>query len=187
MADHQDYFQYLQGRGRLGLIYRKHLLYPRLCMHLKGRTLDIGCGIGDMVQFRPDTVGVDINPEVVKWCASQGLPVHLMACDQLPFQDHTFDSVLMDNVLEHIAHPAPLLREASRILRPGGRLVVGVPGIKGYRADPDHKVFYDEQALNDVVRIEGFHPMSLFATPLKSNWLNQRMRQYCIYGVFQRG
>lgn len=186
MADHQHYFQYLQGRGRLGLIYRRYFLYPRLCMHLKGRTLDIGCGIGDMIRFRPNTVGVDINPETVQWCNGQGLPVHQMSPDLLPFTDHSFDSVLMDNVLEHIQQPKTLLQEIRRVLKPGGYLLVGVPGQKGYMADQDHKVFYDEQALDQTVRTAGFDCMHLFATPVKSRWLNQRMRQYCVYGAFRR-
>lgn len=186
MADHHNYFEYLQGRGKLGLIYRRYFLYPRLCRHLKGHTLDIGCGIGDMLRFRPDTVGVDINPETVKWCQAQGLTVHQMSPDQLPFGDHAFDSVLLDNVLEHISQPAALLREAKRVLKPGGHLLIGVPGEKGYSTDPDHKVFYDEQSLTRVAQAQGFQCLSLFSTPMKSRWLSQRMRQYCVYGEFRR-
>lgn len=186
MADHQDYFNYLQGRGRLGLVYRQHYLYPRLNAQLAGLTLDVGCGIGDMVRFRSNTEGVDINPETVRWCREQGLPVQLMEQDRLPFSDESFDSILMDNVLEHILQPSPLLREAHRVLRPEGRLVVGVPGKKGFAADPDHKVFYDAPMLTSLVQSSGFTCIRLFATPWRSGWLDRHLKQYCNYGTFAK-
>ena len=109
MADQDQYFDYLMQRSRLGSLYRRHVLYPRLVRRLRGRMLDVGCGIGDMLAFRPDSVGVDINQRTVEYCRQRGLTAHRMDVDRLPFDDGTFDSVLLDNVLEHIAEPAALL------------------------------------------------------------------------------
>jgi SAM-dependent methyltransferase len=67
-----------------------------------------------------------------------------MTPDVLPFADASFDSVLLDNVLEHIEAPTLLLGEVRRVLVPGGRFLVGVPGQRGWESDPDHKVMYDE-------------------------------------------
>lgn len=186
MGNFETYYAYLKNRSKLGLLYRRHCLYPRLCVYLRGRVLDVGCGIGDFVAFRPETVGVDINPETVAWCGDNGLDVRLMEGNLLPFADCEFDSVIMDNVLEHIPFPGPLLGEIARVMAPGASLVVGVPGRCGYDSDPDHKIFYGEASLIAVVNAAGFAQSRLIYAPIRSEWLDRYMRQYCLYGVFHR-
>jgi SAM-dependent methyltransferase len=188
MTHEQDqYFEYLMRRSRLGHAYRRHVLYPRLVKRLRGRMLDVGCGIGDMLAFRPDSVGVDINERTVAYCRAHGLEAHVMQPDRLPFDAGSFDSVLLDNVLEHIAQPTPLLAEVHRVLKAGGRLLVGVPGVRGWHSDPDHKVMYDQASLVDRVCEAGFEGAEVFHTPLfRSAWLSGKVRQYCIYGAFDR-
>ena len=179
-----EYCTYLKSRSLGGKLYRNCWLYPRLARHLSGRVLDVGCGIGDMLRFRPNTVGVDINPETVAWCRQQGLDVHHMEKNRLPFDAGTFDGLILDNVLEHITVPQPLLAEARRVLKPLGRLLAGVPGPKGYRSDPDHKVYYDADGLIRLMQNNGFICRMVLPMPLRLPWLFARMRQYCIYGVF---
>ena len=48
---------------------------------------------------------------------------------RLPFAANTFDNVVMLDVLHHIEYPAIFFREAERVLRPGGRIVMVEPGI----------------------------------------------------------
>lgn len=182
-----DYFDYLLQRSRLALFYRRFWLYPRLCRHLPGRVLDVGCGIGDLLDYRQDAVGVDINPRAVEWCKAHGHEVFRMVPDELPFDDGTFGGVVLDNVLEHLAEPRALLSEIRRVLRRGGTFVVGVPGRKGYAADPDHKVFYDADALTSTLARGGFGLKEIFYMPFRSGWMDRNMSQYCIYGVFERG
>jgi len=187
MTDHEDYFQYLSRRSKLGAFYRRFFLYPRLSRRLRGRTLDVGCGIGDMLVYRPGTVGVDINPLTVKFCQSRGAQAHLMSPDQLPFAAGEFESVLMDNIMEHIVAPDNLLAESHRVLKAGGHLLIGVPGRRGWDSDPDHKVLYSEKTLVDVVQRMGFRHIETFHTPLfKSAWLDLHLRQYCIFACFER-
>jgi len=186
MTNSEGYFEYLKGRSRLGWLYRRYWLYPRLCRYLDGKALDIGCGIGDFVQHRSETVGVDINPLTVEWCRRRGFDVRQMSYNVLSFQDNSFDSAVLDNVLEHLADPVELLSEIVRVLRPRGSLVVGVPGRRGYMMDSDHKIFYDEATLVSTLASAGFHLQHLFHMPFKSVWLDSRMRQYCLYGVFER-
>lgn len=186
MTDHDEYHGYLLQRSRLGWLYRTTVLYPRIVPFLKGRVLDIGCGIGDMLQFRPGTVGTDINAHNVAHCRSLGLEAHVMPLDRLPFPDAEFDGALLDNVIEHIAAPEPLLAETRRVVRVGGALVVGVPGLRGYAADTDHKRYYDAEALVALMSDNGFVNERVIHTPLKSSFLDRKMRQYCVYGIFRR-
>jgi len=180
----KQYFAYLQKRSKLGHLYRRHWLYPRLCRELSGRVLDVGCGIGDMLRFRPGTVGVDINRETVAACRAAGLDAHLMQPDVLPFAAHSFNGVVLDNVLEHLASPGPLLAEVLRVLQPSGKLLVGVPGPRGYRADPDHKVFYDRPALVARLSAAGFGCERILQLPLSLPGLGEAMKSLCLYGVF---
>ena len=144
--------------------------------------LDVGCGIGD----RSGTVGTDINSRAVAWCRDNGYRAELMMLDTLPFKIAVFDGVVLDSVLEHIVSLEPLLAEVRRVLRPGARVMIGVPGSKGYASDPDHKVFYDKALLVAVMAAEEFTVEELLPMPLKSSLLDAHMRQYCLYGVFQR-
>ena len=186
MTDAQTYFNYLQKRSFFGNLYRRLYLYPRLCLHLTGRTLDIGCGLGDLLAYRAQTTGVDINNKTIEWCQTQGLEARLMEPDVLPFADCSFDSVNLDNVLEHLVDPTALLKEIGRVLKPNGLFVVGVPGRKGFESDPDHKTYYDEAALTHLLVQSGFNKKCAFSMPLALSWLDFLMRQYCIYGVFEK-
>jgi SAM-dependent methyltransferase len=183
--DDATYFEHLGTRSQLSLIYRHLILYRRLCRHLSGRTLDIGCGLGDFLAYRNHTVGADTNALVVDWCCKQGLDARLTSNDHLPFDDEAFDCAVMDNVLEHIDHPDALLVEVRRVMRPEGRFVVGMPGRLGFEADADHRVFYDEIRLEQTLARFGFSPVTFFYSPFRSRWLDTRMRQYCVYGVFR--
>jgi SAM-dependent methyltransferase len=182
----KKYFEYLQRRRLSGFFYRNYFLYPRICRYLDGRVLDVGCGIGDFLKFRTNTVGVDINVNNVKFCQSIGLKVSLMEPDRLPFENEQFDGVIMDNVLEHVESPETLLRDVRRVLRPHGTLVVGVPGSKGYLRDPDHKVFYDKQGLEVAVGRLGFKIGSFFCMPFESVFFDKHLPQYCLYVIFKR-
>lgn len=186
MDKHQQYFEYLKNRSFLGRIYRRFFLYPKINRLIHGRLLDVGCGVGDMLAFRPNSVGVDINDLNVKFCRWRGLDVQLMPIDQLPFANASFDSVLLDNVLEHITEPGPLLNEIKRIMLPDGVLVIGVPGLLGQLCDDDHKVYYDEAMLYKLADKLGFEITKMVYTPLcKSVFLSQVVKQYCIYSQWR--
>jgi SAM-dependent methyltransferase len=184
-AQHDDYFFYLTKRSLSGNLYRRFFLYPRLARRLPGLTLDLGCGIGDFLSFRPSTIGVDVNPRAVAFCRDRGLDARTMQPDRLPLADASLDSILLDNVLEHIADPLPILAEIRRTLKPGGRLLVGVPGLRGWDFDVDHKVFYDEARLVQTLRAHGFLSIETFYSPLwRSAWLSKMLRQYCLFMLF---
>ena len=47
--NNSEYAAYLRGRSLLGAVYRRFYLYPKLGKFIKGRILDIGCGVGDFL------------------------------------------------------------------------------------------------------------------------------------------
>lgn len=183
----KQYFEYLKMRSTLGNLYRKFYLYPRISTYLRGKTLDVGCGIGDMLRYRQESIGADINPYNVNYCLELGLQAFLFKNDILPMEGGTFDSALLDNVLEHIEQPKPILNEIRRVLKPNGLLIVGVPGLKGFKSDPDHKYFYDENTLDVIANEAGFVIKKKFYTPIfRSSLLSKVLKQYCIYSVWHK-
>lgn len=95
------------------------------------RILDIGCGVGAFVrrlrEFSSRVCGVDVDAE---WVAQGGQEVPNLALavgENLPFADGSFDVVLLHEVLEHVTDDRRTLREAGRVLAPGGRVVVFCP------------------------------------------------------------
>jgi len=186
MNNDEVYFNYLKQRSFTGDIYRKYWLYPRLSKWLKGKVLDVGCGIGDFLKFRPGSVGIDINYKNINWCQENELNAHLMEIDKIPFENASFDSVMLDNVLEHIEHPEALLSEIHRVLSDSGIFVVGVPGTLGYTMDPDHKAFYNRDRLEGCLLQSGFEKIKIAAFPFNWSWLDKKISQYCLYGQFKK-
>ena len=180
-ANQIDYLQYLQGISWKGRLFRKYFLYPKLNKLCDGAILDIGCGTGQFLDFlnSPRSRGVDVNEHCVNFCLSKNLQVSLMNPDELPFHDNIFDTIVLDNVLEHIADPYKLVSECSRVLVEGGRLIIGVPGTKGFLRDIDHKKFYE---LGDIYNLgiqTGFFPKSYFHSPFGRFIKN--LNSFCIY------
>jgi SAM-dependent methyltransferase len=182
-----SYHQYLLKKSWKGDLYRKYMLYPAIRDNLKGKALDVGCGIGNFLAFRPNTVGIDINHYNVKYCHQRGFKeAYLVGEDTWPFLEESFDSAILDNVLEHLSDPLPLLSQISRVLKKKGILVIGVPAPAGFAYDSDHKVFYTEEKLRLLLEKIGFERINSFHKPIKSIFLEQKMRQYCYFGVFEK-
>jgi len=75
--------------------------------------------------------GADIDPEVVS--NPELDDAHLITpAGQLPFADETFDLVLSDWVVEHVAEPARFLAEVARVLREGGSFFLRTPNKHHY-------------------------------------------------------
>jgi SAM-dependent methyltransferase len=97
--------------------------------HARGRLVDLGCGNAPLA-------GIYI-PHVdeylwVDWSVSQDgqifeLDYEVNLNGPLPFGDAEFDTVVLSDVLEHIAEPDNLLTELARITRPNGNIIIGVP------------------------------------------------------------
>lgn len=184
--NHNEYHEYLQSRSKLGYLYRNFYLYPLLAKNLKGKVLDVGCGIGDFLNFKKDTVGVDINKDNIDYCIKNGLNAKLMVEDKIPFQNSSFDSIILDNVLEHILDPENLLNEINRVLGDEGRLIIGVPGLKGYASDSDHKSYYDIQKLKDTLHKFNFNLIKFRFMPINSNIFTKIFSQHCLYAIFEK-
>ncbi|WP_261842348.1 class I SAM-dependent methyltransferase [Aliamphritea ceti] len=189
MTNYTEYHEYLLKRSFLGKIYRNLLLYPKLIKYCSGRVLDVGCGIGDFLTFcdgRIDAHGVDINENNVKFCQQKGFKSAVINNGIIPFENGFFETIILDNVIEHIDEPSQLLSEFERITAKGATVIVGVPCLKGFNSDPDHKVFYRWENLVEVFVSFGFSPVNSFYMPVNTPVLGKILRQHALYVIFER-
>jgi SAM-dependent methyltransferase len=98
------------------------------------RVLDCGCGMGFYLMvmstlWNLELVGLDADVERLRWAEEHGIQAELVHGDaqRLPFEDASFDAVLMTEVLEHLPDDGAALSEVLRVLRPGGTLAISVP------------------------------------------------------------
>ncbi len=96
-----------------------------------GKVLDVGCGVGQVVQRLIDAGyeanGVEVSePNIVK-AKQVSDRCRLYDGRSLPFDDATFDSVGALNVLEHVEEPEAFITEIVRVVRPGGKVVLSSP------------------------------------------------------------
>lgn len=129
----------------------KNLYLRDLLRDIDGPSLDIGCGAGSLLRRLPaGSVGTEVNPALVQHLRLEGLSVaqargSVEDFDLAEFPADRFGCLVLAHVLEHLQDPAEALDRLLRACRRLGihRLIVVVPGLKGYRSDPTHRTFID--------------------------------------------
>ena len=97
-----------------------------------GEILEVGggqSGLTNLLYPEADVVNVDLNPEYASSPPNLGRKIRFVTGDatSLPFGDETFDAVTMFDLLEHVPDDSAAAREALRVLRPGGYVLVSSP------------------------------------------------------------
>jgi SAM-dependent methyltransferase len=165
-------------------MYRDEVL--RRAGTLSGREiLEVGCGEGMMFDGTPTTpVQMDVSMTRVE--RARGKARYLLCADgyELPFRDQSFSLVLLVAVLEHTREPWRLLKEARRVLKRGGRVLIVVPNdvtmslgrvllLKWPPRYPDHLTFTTpgrmRRWLGEEFRVRDAFPMPFRALPFAVN------------------
>ncbi len=127
-----------------------------------GRLLDLGCGYVPYYEMYrslvQDVTCVDWERSLHK---SDYLDEIADLNEPLPFASESFDTVLLTDVLEHIFNPVQLVSEISRILRPSGNLIIGVPFLYWLHEQPHDYYRYTEFALRKMCGGSGLDVVQL--------------------------
>jgi SAM-dependent methyltransferase len=94
------------------------------------RVCDLGCGLdAAFLDFAAERIahGIGVDDQVRDGAGGRWQRVRADIRAVLPLESGQFDHVVMLAVLEHLAEPEPVLREAYRILAPGGSLILTWP------------------------------------------------------------
>lgn len=110
----------------------KHTL-ARLEVCEKMSVLDVGCGTGNMLKTIADThpgiklSGIEPTQAMIDIAREKlGADVSLKQAiaEKIPYDDRSFDAILSNSMFHYIHKPESFLREAGRLLKPGGQLII---------------------------------------------------------------
>lgn len=131
--------------------------------------LDMGCGTGVATRaiarypgFNGKVTGIDLSPYLVEAAASLAIDEGLGSCtefqtsdsEQLDFPDGAFDAVVLHTLISHVTDPLAVIREAARIVKPGGFIGIfdgDYATITFGHRDPDQGKAYDDKIIQAII------------------------------------
>ena len=119
-----------------------------LCKYSRGDLIDLGSGNAPLAGIYLPLVD---SVTWADWAETTHREVQL-DCEvdlnkDFPFEDQSFDTIILSDVIEHIAEPNALFSEIYRILRPGGHIIIGVPFMYWIHEEPHDHFRYTRFAL----------------------------------------
>lgn len=129
--------------------------------HARGLLLDLGCGKVPLYEIYRCYVTDNICIDWTNTSHTLHLDYKFDLNNEIPLESSIFDTILITDVLEHLHAPEILFREMSRLLRPNGKLILGVPFIYRIHDEPYDYYRFTEFSLRMFCKRNGMKIISL--------------------------
>lgn len=129
----EDYFRkwYLKYYPQRKVYTGKLFLRIERYAGTKGKLLDVGCGTGILMEVAKekgwDVYGQDVSPFAVDYCRKKGFEIYDKFLPELNLPENSFDLITMFDVIAHLKAPFSYIDFCSKLLKPGGHLVIKTP------------------------------------------------------------
>jgi len=122
---------------------------------ITGKILDVGCGTKPYQKLfsSSEYIGLEIDSDENRKNKNAD---YFYDGEKFPFPDHEFDSVIINEVLEHIFNPDTFLTEVYRVLKNQGKLLITVPFVWDEHEQPYDYARYSSFGLKYLVEKHGF-------------------------------
>lgn len=177
----QDYFIYEKENDRnffeLMLLGLKDAGFEQLEKQIVDRSfLDIGCATGMLLEHMKNrgwsVQGVEIcRPSAEYGIKHRNVAIHVGTLEDAGFSDNTFSFIHFSHLIEHLSNPKAFLKEAYRVLKPSGYLIVVTPNVKSLQAKlfrqrwrsaiADHLHLFSKRTLSRILIENGFTPVKM--------------------------
>ena len=155
---------------------------------LKGTLLDLGCGSQPYRQYLKKVaryVGLDYPS--TRECLSTKVKAEVLGdARTLPFADRSFDGVLCSQVLEHVDRPETVVREMSRILKPGGVGLISVPFFYNLHMEPHDYFRFSPYGIKKLLERNGLAVRQLRGQGGIGTLLVQNFHNWLFSGLARR-
>ncbi len=158
-----------------------------------GRVLDIGCALGfflDMAQAEGwETVGIELSEFGAQWARDKlGLDVHTGSLLDVHLPKSSFDVVTLWATIEHLADPINTLREAHRVLKPDGLILITTGEVEGildklstglcpWYEPPGHLYYFSTRTLRAMLQEAGFRTLHMQGIEMDPRMIGPLRRQ----------
>ena len=162
--------------------YLSELRAIRKVLPKKGKGIEIGVGTGRFAAPLGITTGIDPSKEMIKIARKRGIKTWLGIGEKLPFKNVVFDHVVIIISICFVKNPLKVLKEAHRVLREKGKIVIGIIDKDNFLAKFYQKkksIFYKQanffsvKGLTDLLKCAGFdgfiYYQTLFNLPQEMN------------------
>ncbi|MEW6609643.1 MAG: class I SAM-dependent methyltransferase [bacterium] len=122
----------------------------------QGKGLEVGVGTGRFAAPLRTSIGIDPSFRMLKKVAKRGITVIQALGEHLPFKEAKFDYLLLIVTLCFVDNPQAVLAESRRVLKPGGRLIIGIvdkDSFLGKAYQNKNTVFYKVARLYSVQEV----------------------------------
>lgn len=142
------------------------------------RVLDVGCGSGQKLQYLRnagwDPHGVDFSRMAVDNARASGIAKAVVSdSSEIPFESNHIHAAMSWHSIEHHYDPVATLREIHRVLRPGGRAILAIPGsdslgMRVFRSYwgplevPRHLYHFTRKTFTDLTSRVGFNTLKVY-------------------------